>query len=392
MSEVYQREGSPFWYYDIIDPVTQKRKRKSTKKKLKKEAQDVARKALKEGEDRVSRGYTRETTVGKALDRYVEIMAAMGSKWDVGQIARKITGQGDSNKGRFRIDPNTLLHAVTTRTVNDIKTKRIAEGNAPGTVNLELKVLRRSISIAREEGCRTAPDEVLKFSYFKTEEKLRYLSEIEEVRLLRELDPARPLRWKDRFGNEGHHTKVSEVVKRQMQDIHDLVIFLLDTGCRYNELASVSWDCIDTVDWKWVNIYRTKVDKSGQLAMTDRVREILKRRWEARPNNPFVFAGYGPDIGPRGKSTKAIRKAIGRANLNTPTLVEAYGRVTVHTFRDTAATRWRQNGAELDEIRILLGHSDIKQTMKYAHLNKKSVAVRASEILNRIHEKRASVA
>ena len=46
--------------------------------------------------------------------------------------------------------------------------------------------------------------------------------------------------------------------------------------------------------------------------------------------------------------------------------------VTWHTFRHTfasSASRLNSNGADLVTVKELLGHSDIKTTMRYAHTN-----------------------
>jgi site-specific recombinase XerD len=52
--------------------------------------------------------------------------------------------------------------------------------------------------------------------------------------------------------------------------------------------------------------------------------------------------------------------------------------VTWHTFRHTFASRLNGNGADLVTVKELLGHADIKTTMRYAHTNRdaKTKAVR----------------
>jgi len=64
-----------------------------------------------------------------------------------------------------------------------------------------------------------------------------------------------------------------------------------------------------------------------------------------------------------------LSKACGKAGLHG---------VTWHTFRDTFASRLNGNGVNLVTVKELLGHSDIKTTMRYAHTNReaKTSAVR----------------
>jgi hypothetical protein len=50
--------------------------------------------------------------------------------------------------------------------------------------------------------------------------------------------------------------------------------------------------------------------------------------------------------------------------------------VTWHTFRHTFASSLNSGGADLVTVKELLGHSDIKTTMRYAHTNRDAKRVR----------------
>ena len=58
---------------------------------------------------------------------------------------------------------------------------------------------------------------------------------------------------------------------------------------------------------------------------------------------------------------------------------------TIHTLRHTHATRLIQNGMSVYEVKEILGHSDIKTTMMYAHLEQKDVSSRARDVINKIN-------
>ena len=45
--------------------------------------------------------------------------------------------------------------------------------------------------------------------------------------------------------------------------------------------------------------------------------------------------------------------------------------VTIHTLRHTHASRLIQNGMSIYEVKEILGHSDIKTTMRYAYLERR---------------------
>lgn len=61
----------------------------------------------------------------------------------------------------------------------------------------------------------------------------------------------------------------------------------------------------------------------------------------------------------------------------------------VHTLRHTLASRLIQNGMSVYEVRDILGHSDIKTTMRYAHLEQHQVASKARDIINQLNQNSA---
>ncbi|WP_132011044.1 tyrosine-type recombinase/integrase [Camelimonas lactis] len=53
--------------------------------------------------------------------------------------------------------------------------------------------------------------------------------------------------------------------------------------------------------------------------------------------------------------------------------------------RHTHATRLIQNGLSVYEVREVLGHADIKTTMRYAHLEKATVLKKARDVIERLN-------
>jgi site-specific recombinase XerD len=70
-----------------------------------------------------------------------------------------------------------------------------------------------------------------------------------------------------------------------------------------------------------------------------------------------------------------FRRAFDRAGLTD---------CTAHTLRHTHATRLIQNGLNLYEVKEILGHSDIKTTMRYAHLEQTQVSKKAVDVINNL--------
>lgn len=162
------------------------------------------------------------------------------------------------------------------------------------------------------------------------------------------------------------------------------MVFLLDTGCRYSEASGTPWDAVDTKDWKYVTLYRTKVHNEGRVMLTDRLRDTLKARYSKRGNHLYVWSSKADPEKPRTYSVKGIMRAVEQAGLNRNHLVERYGRFTTHSFRHTFASKLVQSGLSLYAVSTLLGHSDVQMTKRYAHMAPDRDAAEAASILNKL--------
>lgn len=255
------------------------------------------------------------------------------------------------------------LDEITSVDLERIKRTRLAAGISSQTVRHNLNALRAAMKLAKAMGYATAD---LQFPELQmSRSRLRYLSEHEERQLLQGLTPARV-----GSGLAPWCARDAET-RRNTQDVYDLVVLLLDTGARHSEISEIEWSRINLVD-RSINLWRPKVRNESVLYMTDRVYEVLLRRSASAKR--FVFENRKG--GPRGYETKSIRKAFRRLGLDD---------CTVHTLRHTHASRLIQNGLSVYEVREVLGHSDIKTTMRYAHLESKHVTAKARDVVNRLN-------
>jgi integrase len=196
--------------------------------------------------------------------------------------------------------------------------------------------------------------------------RLRYLSTEEEQRLLKAADPTREIKYVAPYD-------IRRVdIKNQMQDFYDLLILLLDTGARHGEICSLEWSKID-LEQRTIQLWRSKVNNESVLYMTDRVHDVLTRRFESRVNQ-FIFTNKKGLA--RGSLTKIFKKAFDRAGIEG---------CSAHTLRHTHATRLIQNGMNLYEVKEILGHSDIKTTMRYAHIEQSKITQRAMNVINKLN-------
>lgn len=273
----------------------------------------------------------------------------------------------------YGLDPSTPLHTLQTRDIDQLVARRKSEGDKPATIKHEIGLIRATMNEMAKLGYKANKDIV--YPALKTAYRLRYLDSNEEAALLRELDPNAV-----RTGLKSIEERTSEM-RRNVQDNYDLTVFLLDTGCRYSEVANIPWSAIDMAA-STISLYRSKVRNEDVLHMTTRLREIVERRYSARRHDQrYVFEDRNGHE--RGYSSKSIKKAIDRAGLNDPMVVkERGGRVTLHTLRHTYASKLVRAGVSLYEVSVLLGHSDPKMTQRYAHLSPNQASRKAATLID----------
>ena len=376
MQELYSRPNSPYWYYKVPvlddDGHVISYERGSTKRTDKGEARKVAQAIAKKIKDRDQLGIRESGTIADAATMYINELVATNkpSVKDARTFLSKLSSKSRGSEPISRLNKHWLAK---------LKAERLQDGLSPRYINNELTFWISVFMKARDD-YNMAVDLSTNFKKLKlsVNQKTRYLMDGEEERLLAELHPERDIKGQPGFGDRHRETQ------QKLQDQYDLAVVLIDTGVRYSEAAELQWSSVDTTNWTTINVYRNKVGNEGLLVMTDRLKDILQRRFSLSGNSYYVFASPTDPSKPRGYSTKGICKAIARANLNTPPLVQRYGRFTVHCFRHTFASRLVQAGMSLYAVSRLLGHSDTQMTQRYAHLSPSQVANEAADILNNL--------
>lgn len=141
-----------------------------------------------------------------------------------------------------------------------------------------------------------------------------------------------------------------------------LVLTVLGTGLRFNELIALEWDAVD-LERGALQVLRGEVHGDVRAPKNNRFRGIpltseLAALFRALPKtHARVFTYQGRSI----KYTTAYRhlsRACARAGIP---------HTSWHPMRHTFATDLYAKGAYLKSIQDLLGHSTITMTMRYTH-------------------------
>ena len=150
-----------------------------------------------------------------------------------------------------------------------------------------------------------------------------------------------------------------QVIKEQLE-ARDIIICLIDLGCRVNELLNLEKRFVD-FDNNQINFNERKNDQAVAVPMTDRVRLIIKKYYDNCKDFDKLFSlNYSRMYG----FWQAARDSLGYADKKF---------YTIHLCRHTCASRLVQRGVPILLVKDWLGHEDIENTMIYAHLAPKAL-------------------
>ena len=221
------------------------------------------------------------------------------------------------------------------------------KGLAVSTINTRLKTLRTFFRTMQAEG----------YIYENPAEGIRNLREPEE--------PVEVLT------TEEIPQLLAAFDQRDFPEFRDYVLtyFLLDSMARINEaLRLKAEDFSLNTGEVTIPAHVTKNRKSRTLYLQDRTCTLLAeliRENKADFDDPHVFLNnYGgvlTDNNYRSRLKNAGNRVGIRKNLRP------------HILRHTAATLFLEDGGDIEHLRMILGHSDMRTVQIYVHLSKRSI-------------------
>lgn len=280
---------------------------------------------------------------------------------------------GDSTLARIRAQFkehwSRPLNDVNALVIEKWRTQRLRHTQRPAkasTVNRDLNALKAALSRALEWGFIDAhPLAKVKLSKVDGGGVVRYLSDTERKRLFMALDAREAtIRTKRNSGNawrreRGYPEMASQPELAYADHLKPAIVLSLNTGLRQGELFSLCWTDID-FEQRQLSV-RGSNAKSGNtrhVPLNDEALDAMTR-WRGCVSNPsnFVFPGTG------GKRMVDIKTSWSR--LLDAAVIENF---RWHDMRHDFASCLVMLGVDLNTVRELLGHADLKMTLRYAHL------------------------
>ncbi len=233
------------------------------------------------------------------------------------------------------------LHDITPMLIEKFKFERLKtptkhdRTRSPATVNRELQVLSRVLSMAYENGIIDSNPMSRVRRLREPSARVRYLTTEEETALLNALS------------GYGEHPQA-------------LVTLALETGMRLGELLNLRWKNI-TADSDFMGgaifVEVTKTDRPRAIPATERAMNLLRQLRQDAPDHEQVFSHTRT-----GRCRRQMIKVFERARKDAK--LEDF---RFHDLRHTFATRLRAAGVHQMDIMTLLGHRTLKVTLGYAH-------------------------
>src|SRR6266851_8243123 len=224
-----------------------------------------------------------------------------------------------------------LLRRLSESLIAQYEKKRAGEVSA-FTVSNELSVLRHMLRLGRKWG---------------------YVEQVPEIEL-----PKKP-EGRQRYLDEDEITRLLTACEESKNPyLRTIVTLALNTGMRKGEILGLAWEQVDLSTAR-LTLYKTKSGKPRGVPINRAVYEALVAlEPDAKQRQGLLFKRH--DGAAWGQIRTAFAVALKKAK------IEGF---RFHDLRHTAASHMVMRGATLKKVQEILGHSDFKMTLRYAHLS-----------------------
>ncbi len=260
-------------------------------------------------------------TFAEAIERYTKAKARKKSIKDDERHLKAL-------KGYFGAD--TLLVDISSSRISGWKAERLAatcpqtkRGYSAAAINRPLAAIRHLLQLAHEEWELLPAVPRVRLEK-EPEGRIRWLEPAEEVRLL------------------------AACRRSRTKHLVSVVTMALESGLRKAELLGLTWDRVD-LSRGVIRLELTKSGKRREVPMRQAVYDVLAGLPGAREGR----------VWPTGNIRTAFENAVLEAKLDN---------FHFHDTRHHFASWFVMRGGSLQALKEILGHADLKMTLRYAHL------------------------
>ena len=349
---VKQQDNKWFCRVTFTDSLTGKTHNKKRICKTESEAKATLKKLLKQIDNEGEKGFEADKLTFNELADYYEKHFCQPAQYDNG---RKVSGLRDVGRakgvlphfraffGQMKVRLITYGDLLSYKRLRMTGETHLKKSRSQSTMNRELGILRRIFRIAVAQGWLlrnpfSCGDALIQPSADGIRERI--LTFEEERKLL---------------------DACSEPCRSHIKPI---VIALLHTGARRNEMLKLAWQSVD-FNTRIITIKSetTKTLKGRQVAMTQLVFDELSELWEKSDK----------DLTGRVFKMKTFRKAFGTACRIAGIKTGGLDGLVTHSLRHTNASRLIKGHLSIQLVGKILGHQNVNTTYRYLTANNETL-------------------
>ena len=143
------------------------------------------------------------------------------------------------------------------------------------------------------------------------------------------------------------------------------------SGLRVSEVASLKVNAIDSKRMV-INILNAKGKKDRIVPLSNITLRYLREYYKAYKPREYIFEGESGGQYSTRSIQAILKQAKARAKINKPG--------SVHALRHSYATHLLDKGLDVMYIQKLLGHNDLKTTLRYLHVTIRDLSTIKSPI------------
>ena len=225
---------------------------------------------------------------------------------------------------------NKIFQQITTDEIERYKSKRLKDGVMPATINRELALLKTMFTKAQKWN---------RVNFNPAKDVKLLDGEVERVRYLMP-------------------EEVQKLLSNCNGFIRPIVLVALNTGMRKGEILDLKWENIN-FDLGIISIMKTNTKNKVRKDIP--MNEIVKATINGiEKKGQYVFCnGDGKPFQNSGVR-KSFEKAVRESKIED---------FRFHDLRHTFASNLVMGGVDIMTVKELMGHKDLKMTLRYSHLS-----------------------
>lgn len=153
---------------------------------------------------------------------------------------------------------------------------------------------------------------------------------------------------------------------------------LIETGLWLNEMNNILVKNIDFND-RSILVETTKTDVNRYVFFSEETSKLIQELIDRYELTKYLFVNFEEES-PTPISVSAIENMIRRLKVK----LNIKENISPHKWRHTFATKFARSNGNMEALRQILGHDNLKTTQKYLHLNKKDIMNAYNDVLDKL--------